>query len=76
MSGRTYEAHRLARGSVNLASGRQVWLLGPPDGFNIYVQVFFLLINKERLLINKERLNSPKKGGSRIMCTQANTTEC
>jgi hypothetical protein len=38
MSGRTYEAHRLARGSVNLASGRQVWLLGPPDGFHIPVQ--------------------------------------
>jgi hypothetical protein len=32
------EAHRLARGSVNLTSGRQVWLLGPPDGFNIPVQ--------------------------------------
>jgi ribonuclease HI len=29
------EPHRLARGSVGLASGRQVWLLGPPDGFNI-----------------------------------------
>jgi hypothetical protein len=35
------DAHRFTRGFVNLASSHQVWLLGPPDGFNIYVQVFF-----------------------------------
>ena len=33
------EAHRLARSSVSLATGRQLWLLQPPDGLCIPVNI-------------------------------------
>jgi hypothetical protein len=36
------EAHRLARSAVSLAIGRQLWLLEPPGGLCIPVQLSIL----------------------------------
>jgi hypothetical protein len=36
------EAHRLARSAVSLAIGRQLWLLEPPEGLCIPVQLYIL----------------------------------